>query len=249
MIAFAGLMGCATAVAADTDGFKDEFKYVSQRHWYVSNGWSNGSHQSCEWRADAMAATDHGLKLTLSDRGGQVRPIGCPELHTNDKFGYGLYETRMRTAEGSGLNTAFFTYVGPPYGGSEHDEIDFEFLGKDPHTVDLTYWTNGKATEHKVVQLGFDSSKEFHDYAFDWKPDSITWYVDGKQVFQSSAGKPQPHNPGVVAISLWSGSKEEDAWMGHFDYKTPATAEVTWAAYTPPDAACKFPESLKCKQK
>jgi beta-glucanase (GH16 family) len=121
-----------------------------------------GIFQSCEWRADAIANTRNGLRLTLSDRGGKARPLGCPEIHTNARFGYGLYEARIRSAAGSGLVTAFFTYIGPPAGSPEHDEIDFEFLGKDPHTVNVTEYTNDKPYG-KVIQLGFDASETFHN--------------------------------------------------------------------------------------
>src|SRR6202000_1172119 len=115
---------------------------------------------------EAVTAHNGNLQLKLSDKGGTVRPIGCGEIHTYAQTKYGRYEARMRTAAGSGLNTAFFTYVGPPQ-QVVHDDIDVEFIGKPPDTVDITVWTNGipngaPHSEAKRIPLGFDTSKAFH---------------------------------------------------------------------------------------
>ena len=236
----------APAPAEDTSGFVESFGNLRRDRWYVSDGWTNGDYQSCEWRADAVTSTKNGMHLTLSDRGGKVRPLGCGEIKTNALLGYGLYEARMRSAAGSGLDTGFFTWIGPPM-SAEHDEIDFEFLGKDPHTVNINHFTNGKPYDGKVIQLGYDASQAFHNYGFEWKPDKIRWYVDGKVVAETPMDAKIPRKPGFLAFSLWSGSKIEDAWMGPLTYTTPVTADVEWTAYTPTDAPCKFPDSIKCK--
>lgn len=236
-------LGCAATETAQSAGFfKSNFHMIDTNFWYVSNGWANGDWQSCEWQYSAVGAHNGNVILVLSDHGGTKRPIGCGEIRTKEASGYGLYEARMRSAAGSGLNTAFFTYSKQPW-----DEIDFEFLGKDPHSVQTNFYTNGKSQGGTTVQLGFDASKEFHNYAIDWQPTKITWYVDGKQVFQSPAGVVVPSHPGSLFFSLWSGGAQENAWMGEFNYTQPVDAEVAWAAYTPPDSKCLFEQSLSCK--
>ncbi|HUY67846.1 MAG TPA: family 16 glycosylhydrolase [Alphaproteobacteria bacterium] len=243
------LAACAShASADDAKGFRDSFRWIDPARWYISSGWANGSFQSCEWWKGAVAAGDGGMSLRLGTPGGTLRPVSCPEIHTKTHLGYGLFEARMRTAAGSGLNTAFFTYIGPPTGSPEWNEIDFEFLGKDPHTVQLNYYVKGKPQLGKIIRLGFDASKQFHDYAFDWTPKEIRWYVDGKQVYATPAGVRLPYIPAPLYFSLWSGAKSENAWMGPFHYSQPVTATVAWAAYTPIDAPCRFPQSLKCKK-
>jgi endo-1,3-1,4-beta-glycanase ExoK len=225
-----------TAAYAKEIPFFLPYPYIDAGHWYLSEGWVNGPHQSCEWRKDAVSAADGHLKMTLSDRGGKIRPIGCPEMHTVTPTGYGIYETRMKTAAGSGLNTNMFTYIGPPTGGRQHDEIDFEFLGKDPHTVQLNYWTAGKGGHEYIDQLGFDAAAAFHDYSFDWEKDKIAWYVDGKKVHETAAGATDlPVTPQRIYVSLWSGSAIEDSWLGLFTYSKPVTAEVEWVKFTPTD--------------
>jgi endo-1,3-1,4-beta-glycanase ExoK len=233
LIILLGAIDTGLALAQDSSFFLP-YPKIDSKKWYISNGWTNGDHQSCEWRADALSAVNGNLQLKLSDKGGKVRPIGCAEIHTNARTGFGRYEARMRSAAGSGLNTAFFTYIGSPE-AAEHDEIDFEFIGKAPDTVDLTVWTNGKSSTGaaKRIPLGFDASKDFHDYAFEWRPDSVRWFADGKLIYQTPQGVPIPRNSGHTFFSLWSGSKTEDEWMGHFSYTKPVTAEVAWSKYSP----------------
>ncbi len=223
----------AHPVAAEELRLFARYPNIDRSIWYLSHGWSNGDHQACEWRADAISGHNGNLQLRLSDRGGRVRPIGCGEIQSKQVFGYGRFEARMRTAAGSGLNTAFFTFIGPPMGVKEHDEIDFEFLGKDPRTVELAYWANAKKMHRHVHQLGYDASQEFHDYAFEWTRESIKWYIDGQLIHSTAAGAQMPRNPGKIMFSLWSGSKIEDAWMGPFRYNAPVTAEVSWVKFTP----------------
>jgi endo-1,3-1,4-beta-glycanase ExoK len=209
---------------------------IDENQWYIDDGWTNGDHQSCEWRREALSVHHSNmLLLTLSDKGGKVRPIGCPGIQYKKATGFGRYETRMRTAAGSGLNTAFFTYAGPPNQGPVHDEIDMEFMGKQTDTVDITVWTNDKPSPPLAlrVPLGYDASKDFHNYAIEWLPDAVRFYADDKLIYETKKGDPIPSHPSYLYFTLWSGAKAEDAWMGHFTYTGPATAEVAWAKYTP----------------
>ena len=221
----------SVGASAQTIPFFKPYPYINDKIWYISNGWSNGDHQSCEWRKEAISVADKKLKLTLSDKGGAVRPIGCPEIHTNKRTGYGTYSARIKTAAGSGLNTAFFTYVGPSVGGGDHSEIDFEFLGKNSKTVQLNYFDKGIPQDGTIIELGFDASSDFHDYSFIWEPTKIRWYVDGKLVHQTKDGAKIPDNPGRIYLSLWSGSKTMNDWLGAFTYTKPVSAEFEWVKY------------------
>jgi endo-1,3-1,4-beta-glycanase ExoK len=228
----------ATAQAGSLDKSKSfEYRFTKaplpRDVWFISDGWVNGDHQSCEWLRSAITQTDNSLVMTMSDKGGKLRKVGCAELRTQKKYSYGRYEVRMRTASGSGLNSNMFTFTGPVIGGKQHDEIDFEFLGKEPNKVQLNYWVAGKGGHEEMIDLGFDASKDFHNYVFDWQKDKITWTIDGKQVHQTEPGAVMPSTPGHIFLSLWSGSKIINDWLGPFNYKQPVTAEVQWVKFTP----------------
>lgn len=230
---FVLLMSLAGAAHASDIPFFSRYPLLDTGKWYISHGWANGDHQSCEWRADHVTARDGRLLLQLTNHGGDKRPVGCAEVQSRGTTHYGRYEARMRTAAGSGLNTAFFTYIGPPNGVAEHDEIDFEFLGKDPRSVQVTYWRKGKSSPEVIVPLGFDASAAFHDYAFEWDPAEIRWYVDGQLVHRTPKGADIPRNPSRTYFSLWSGSAAVNDWLGVFKYASPASAEIAWTRYTP----------------
>lgn len=93
----------------------------------------------------------------------------CGEYCSTNNYGYGLYEVSMKPAKNTGIVSSFFTYTGPAH-GTQWDEIDIEFLGKDTTKAQFNYFTNGVGGHEKVINLGFDASQGFHTYAFDWQP-------------------------------------------------------------------------------
>ncbi len=218
----------------DPHGFTDRFENIDRTRWRVSHGWANGDYQSCEWRESALSLTKNGLAMTISDKGGKQRPIACAAIQSDAVFGYGRYETRMKAAKGSGIVSAFFSYIGPPHGVPEWDEIDFEIMGKDTTKVEVNYVVNGKGIIGKIVDLGFDASEDFHDYAFEWTKQGITWYVDGKEVYRTPAGAPVPRNPMRIIYSIWTGtSPQQDDWQGKFTYTQPVGMETAYTRFTP----------------
>lgn len=226
--------------------FFEPFDRLDTARWYVSDGWTNGDYQGCAWSRENVSITKGVLQMRLGRAKDPLRAYRCAEIKTNAPFGYGTYEARMRTAGGAGLNTALFTYSGYPL-SKIHDEIDFEFLGKNTGQVQLNYFTNGAGNHASVPDLGFDATAGFNDYAFIWSPNRIRWYVNGKLVREEGrAGLPV--TPGSFFLSLWNGTNKVDDWLGPFDAtRTPVAAEVDWAAFTKAGERCRFPQSITCK--
>lgn len=107
--------------------------------------------------------------------------VACGEIQTKQRFGYGTYEARLKTDTGSGLNAAFFTYIGPS-DKQPWDEIDFEILTKDTSKVQVNAYIDGKGKNEKLVEVPGGTDKAFNDYAFVWEKDSLRWYVNGQLV-------------------------------------------------------------------
>jgi endo-1,3-1,4-beta-glycanase ExoK len=190
------------------------------------------------------------LELFLTDEPSKDRQFTCGELQSNAYYGYGTYEVRAQAAAGKGLVSAFFSYTGPPH-GRPHDEIDFEFLGKEPGEVFLNYFVNGKS-HSQTVKLGFDATAAMHDYAFEWSPDAVRWYADGRLIreVKASDGKAIPVTSQRIYVSLWNRTgADQEAWLGRFAYPDrPLRAAFEYIAFTPMGAPCHFPESLVCKR-
>ena len=116
--------------------FVDDFKSFDRSRWYVSDGWSNGNHQNCTWSKSLVKLSDGMLTLGFEKRKLKDREFACAEIQTKQRFGYGTYEARMKTDTGSGLNAAFFSYIGPADKQPWY-EIDFEVLTKDTSKVQV----------------------------------------------------------------------------------------------------------------
>lgn len=232
---------------ADQAGFFDDFTHrLNGARWYVSDGWSNGDWQSCEWSAKAVRVRD-GL-LTLSyiptpDNKAQ-RPL-CGEVQTNAFLHYGTFEARIRTPRQSGMNASVFAYTGPVHGDPQ-DEIDIEILTRDPGTLTVNTFVAGKAMNGESAPISPPIDEAFHTVGFRWTQTGITWFLDGKAVHETPKGSPLPDHPQKLFMSFWS-SDTLTEWLGApGKVMSPLEYDIDWVAYTPLDKSCLFPASVTC---
>ncbi|MGP3951820.1 glycoside hydrolase family 16 protein [Streptomyces sp. 7N604] len=115
-------------------------------------------------------------------------------LNTAQKFTqtYGHFEARMKLPSGQGVWPAFWA-LGEDIGSAGWPacgELDImENIGKEPGTVHGTLHGPGYSGEGGIgagytLPNGQKFSDDFHTFAVDWSPDSITWSVDGN-VYQT----------------------------------------------------------------
>ncbi|MGB7240882.1 MAG: family 16 glycosylhydrolase [Sulfitobacter sp.] len=227
--------------------FFDDFDGFDRDRWGISHGWSNGDWHNCEWSKKAVAIEDGTLKLLFKPIKTEKRDYICGEIQSHQTYGYGTYEVRFKTEKGSGLNAAFFTYIGPQH-KKPHDEIDFEVLTRDTSKVSVNTYVSGQPTNGKAVELPKRTDSGFITYAFTWDENGITWFVDGQEVHQTTPGNPLPTNPQKIYASLWGTEKFVD-WMGVFE---PPQGDVTftidWIAFTELGKECQFDASVLCVQ-
>lgn len=248
--ALVGLCASAGAAAAqDPQGksFVDNFDTLDRARWLVSDGWDNGKHQNCTWAKDQVTVTDGIASLSFEPKPYKARDYSCGEIQTKARFGYGVYEARIKSSGvAPGLNAAFFSYIGPVH-KQPHDEIDFEILTKDPTKVQLNAYIDGKAGNEKLVDVPGGADRDFNDYAFVWEKEKLQWYINGKLVHELTSPAQLPSHPQKIFFSLW-GSGTLDEWMGPFvDPGKAVTMEVDRVAYTAPGDACQFEGSVACK--
>jgi endo-1,3-1,4-beta-glycanase ExoK len=228
--------------------FVDDFTTLDQSRWYVSDGWTNGSHQNCIWSKDLVSLSDGALTLGFEKRKLKDRDFGCAEIQTKQRFGYGTYEARMKTDTGSGLNAAFFSYIGPS-DKQPWDEIDFEILTKDTSKVQVNAYIAGKGKNEKLVHVAGGAENAFNDYAFVWEKDRLRWYVNGQLVNTITDPAKLPTHAQKIFVSLW-GSDTMTGWMGRFsDPGRKVTLQVKRVAFTALGQPCQFPESVACSIK
>jgi GR25 family glycosyltransferase involved in LPS biosynthesis len=126
-------------------------------------------------------------------------------------FLHGRFEAEIRAARGSGLVTGFFLHRQAP-----RQEIDVELTGDDLQSMLVNVYFNpgdegatggfGYRGSPCRIDLDFDASSGFHCYAIDWRPDCITWSVDGKTVHERVGWDPTPipHLPMSLHANLWA---------------------------------------------
>lgn len=243
-------LGAAPALAQGS-AFFDDFDQLDLSRWYVSDGWSNGAHQNCTWSSDQVTASNGLLRIGFAPLPKGDRNYRCGEVQTRTAYGFGTYEARLKTPAGSGLNAAFFTYIGPQQ-GKPHDEIDFEILLRDTGKVDTTTFVNGISGDGQTGSgqshvLPHPSDSDFVTFAFTWAPDELRYYIDGALVRTMTDPATIPGNPQRIFFSLW-GSDTLTDWMGPFAaVEAPIAMEVDWVAFTPLGAGCAFNASILCQ--
>lgn len=200
----------AIFVDRDPDGF------------FARNDRGNGFPFGCSFMRSNAVVANNKLTMTLDKQGDQI--VGA-EYRTWMRYSYGYYSVSMKAAACSGVISSFFIYTGRPW-----DEIDIEFLGDDTTKVQFNYYTSGAGGHEFVYDLGFDASKDFHEYGFDWQEDSITWYVDGVAVYRATESIPS--HPGNIMMNIWNVADAYSSWAGRFDEKDlPTSAEYQWIGY------------------
>jgi endo-1,3-1,4-beta-glycanase ExoK len=259
VVAAAFLLSCGSAAAqnqpapqvvangpegATGKSFVENFDSLDRSFWYLSDGWNNGAHQNCTWSQKQVRAEGGNLQLTLEQRQTKDRQYVCGEIQTKQRFGYGTYEVRMKAATGTGLNSAFFSYIGPT-DKKPWDEIDFEVLGKNADNVQVNQYINGKGKNEKVIPVAGGADKGFNDYAFIWEPDRLRYFLNGKLVQEVTDKAKIPTNAQKIFLSLW-GTDTLKGWMGTFAYTAPTTMSVDRIAFTALGEDCHFPQSVLC---
>lgn len=251
-LAIISLLAVAPTAAAAQEGvtgtsFVETFDKLDTSFWFVSDGWNNGPHQNCTWSKSQVSVAGGRLTLTFDQQKTGDRDYACGEIQTRKRYGYGTYEIRMKAATGSGLNSAFFSYIGPA-DKKPHDEIDFEVLGRDTSKVQVNQYVSRKGGNEALVDVPGGADTGFNDYAFVWEKDRLRFFVNGEMAHEVTDPTKLPVNAQKIFVSLWGTDTLKD-WMGRFAFSGPARMQIEQVAFTAPGDKCQFEGSLVCKLK
>ncbi|KAJ2822020.1 putative glycosidase CRH2 [Coemansia erecta] len=151
---------------------------------------------------------------------------------------YGKVTARVKTASvATGIVTSFIIM-----NEQTGDEIDFEWVGKNPAEVQTNYYSNGELDYTKSTSFAMaDTSADFHEYTIDWAEDKTTWLVDNTVIrvlnradtYDAKTGTYKyPTSEARVSFGIWdggnSGAQGTAEWSG---YPTPWTASTVYKAY------------------
>jgi endo-1,3-1,4-beta-glycanase ExoK len=209
--------------------FLESFESGIADSWNASDDRSNDLPFNCGWAKKHVELAAEGVvRLRIDDEPGSEKPFSCGEVSSKNTFHYGNYEVRMKPAKQEGVVSSFFIL-----NSETGDEIDVEILGRDTSKMQANFFVAGQGGHEYLVDLGFDASEDFHTYGFEWRPELIRWYVDGKLVHIVFANQTQlPAAPAKILINSWNG-KGNEKWMGEFTYTQPIFAEYDQISFTP----------------
>jgi hypothetical protein len=166
----------------------------------------------------------------------QAKQYKGAELRTNATFLYGRFEVRMRSAAGSGLLSSFFTYHESSNLPAEWAEIDIEILGQYIDEAQFNVISPGQIDHVYENTLHYNPHLTFHEYAIEWTPDYVAWFVDGIEVHRQTGNHVQQIGyPQKNMMNIWP--PDYPSWVGSFNPAVlPVYAYYDWVkyyAYTP----------------
>ena len=149
-------------------------------------------------------------QLTLREQTTTVRLFTSAAIVTQQKLLFGKFIATLKPTNVPGLVTGMFLHRNSP-----HQEIDIEFLGKDTTKMLVNVFYNpgleGTKLEYGyrgtpvLIDLGFDASKEFHQYEIEWHENILRWHVDGHVVYERVQWDPTPipNLPMEFNVNIW----------------------------------------------
>ena len=149
----------------------------------------------------------------VSGSDGKPYPYTSGMVSSHDKFTttYGYFEMRAKMPKGKGLWPAFWLLPNNREWPPEIDILEVICDYTQYYYTTLHYKTAGNPHlgQGISVEANADLSAGFHTYAVDWQPGVVTWYFDGKQVYQLKENVPA--QPMYIIANLAVGGN----WPGH----------------------------------
>ena len=150
-------------------------------------GWGNGELQT--YKSENIVVSNGTLKITAKKERNRGSQYSSGRINSRNKgdFTYGRFEASIKLPQGEGLWPAFWMLPTDELYGSwpQSGEIDImEFITSQPdevlgyiHYGDLYPGNQSQGNTYKLKNDLF--TNDFHEFAIEWEPGEIRWYVDG----------------------------------------------------------------------
>jgi len=193
----------------------DHFDHLDESIWHLREDTFQGNLSL--FNPSNFLTNDSGhAEITIHCEDMGVRQYSSGALTTCSRFLFGRFEAVLKPPKVAGLVTGIFLHRDSP-----RQEIDIEFLGNNPTKILVNVYYNpgdegarfdyGYRGTPVLIDLGFDSTTDFHTYTIEWGANEIRWFVDNKLIHTrvNWTSTPIPHLPMKFHINLWPSQSHE----------------------------------------
>jgi hypothetical protein len=203
--------------------WNDEFNgtdYDTTSVWDPADGPSGVEGEDVYYDHNRISVGDGRLRMNIIRQITETQWWGTKHyrgaaMNTREAWTYGRFAVRARLPRGKGVWPSIWLW---PLSAASRPEIDImENLGHQPEWVYMTYHYDsaGVFRSRQKPFHGPDYSQEFHEFAVDWFPTEIRWYIDGVETNRTHwTGTIEPLH---LIITANVGGK----WPGYPDSTTP----------------------------
>ncbi len=219
----------------DFDGAALDATKWTTCYWWGQDGCTLASNGELEWYQPDDVLIGNGVaslrarKRTVKAADGQTYRYTSGLITTGrtgeDKsvpprfsFQYGYAEIRAKAPKGQGLWPAFWLAAADQNPLPEIDVV--EIIGRKFPAMEMVLHypaADGSWRSASRSWVGPDWSADWHTFGLDWRPDALTWYVDGVERFRYKTTANIPTEPMVLIANLAVGG----TWPGAPDATTP----------------------------
>jgi beta-glucanase (GH16 family) len=180
------------------DGFSgtglDSSSWVTCYDWSNDGGCTNAGNHELEWYQPGQVSVSDGTvtlnaqRQTTTASDGTVFPWTSGMISTGRSsksapvhraFTYGFFSARIQMPAELGMFPAFWLM---PQTSTTPPELDVVELNGNEQTALMTlHWASatGADTFSQTAYGPVNFPAAYHEFAVDWEPDAITWYIDG----------------------------------------------------------------------
>ncbi|KAF9900151.1 hypothetical protein EC991_007831 [Linnemannia zychae] len=217
-LATGSMMLATSPSSAQAAGFYEPLD--NHDNFIVAHGWGP-DRWGCAFTRTQVHESSSGTKITIG-KDSELKPFSCGELiYRRHNLGYGRYSIDMIASNIVGQVTSFFLIA------NEVSEIDVELTGLNNEVGWMNVWHDRKQNPVSI-DLPFDASEGWHNYAFEWHPKYIVWFVDGQVVLNRSdivTASPEDANY-KLAINSWTQVQPEESFDEALEEATPTVGDT-----------------------
>ncbi|MFF7639453.1 family 16 glycosylhydrolase [Streptomyces canus] len=204
--------------------FHDEFRgsKLDTGRWatcydWNQNGCTNSGNAEAEWYLPGQVSVGGGALTLSADRrltrgsDGREYPWASGMISTGRDswdatprrtFTYGYFEAAIKIPPQAGMFPAFWLMPASRYTPPELDIM--EFYRTTRRVLMNVHWrdSEGLPRQAKGKYGPVDFPARYHVFGLLWKPDELTWFVDGAERYRVTGAERVPHVPMEVLVDL-----------------------------------------------